>query len=221
MSGLTRSGNAKSHSASPLLQALLEGPLTRGQVLDRRRVAFGEYVVVLTAPGAPRMPNGIESEVGLKAGDRVAAGGGRFVRGREAFDLGLPWNPRPTVSVAHVWPPGPAPVTVEAGLGPVWQEHVLAGYIAGLVLLHHQEVRAGRLAEAAAARSEPDVATMLRHAALGEVPEPVHSLFESGKPGSLMAYDAGRGAAWLRGLVSAGYALDAGALRTAAAGAAR
>ena len=216
MSGPAREMGARSHSASSLLRAALEGALTRGKVLDRAHAQFGDYVVVLTAPGAPRMPNGIECGAAFKPGDRVAIGGGRLVAGRDVVRPGRPWDPRPAVTPAHVWPPGPAPVAAEAGVGAVWQDEVLAGYVAGLVLLHGQHARAKRLAEAAAATSPPLVATMLRHAALGEVPEPVHELFGAGHLGALTTYGAGSGAAWLRGLVSAGYALDVTVLGKAA-----
>jgi len=91
-------------------------------------------------------------------------------------------------------------------------DEVLAGYVAGIVLLHGQRARAARIAEAAAARMGSFGATMLLHALLGEVPEPVHILLASGDSRPLLAMDRPRGQGWLRGLVSAGYLLDVAAL---------
>jgi hypothetical protein len=220
MSAPVRDLNARSHSGSPLMRAVLEGPLLKGKVLDRVHAQFGSYVVVLTVPGTVRMPNGIECARSFKAGERIAIGGGRLVAGRDVVHPGPAWNPRPSVPERHPWPPGPVPVSTEPGPAAVWRDEVLAGYVAGMVLLHGQQTRARRIAEAAAAQSDLVVATMLRHASLGEVPEPVHVLFETCDVGPLLAFGGGTGASWLRGLVSAGYALDVGVLR-AVAGAAR
>lgn len=211
-----RETEAGSHSSSSLLQAMLDGETVRGKVIDGAHAQFGRYVVALTRPGEWRMPNGLETALVLKAGEPIAIGGGRLVAGRTSLMPGPDWNPRPSIRPSHFWPPGPAPVGAELGIGPVWQPAALAGYISGLVILHGQQLRATRLADAAAAGSSPDVATMLRHAALGEVPEPVHSLLSTTDVGALTAFDHGTGASWLRGLVSAGYALDVRVLRAAA-----
>jgi Protein of unknown function (DUF2877) len=109
------------------------------------------------------------------------------------------------------------------GLTPAGDD-MLAGYISGLVLLHGQRSRASRLAERAASRTTAFSATLLRHAARGEVPEPVHILLATGDSRPLLAFGHSSGSWWLRGLVSAGYpleddlalvrpALSAGALR--------
>jgi hypothetical protein len=55
-------------------------------------------------------------------------------------------------------------------------------------------------------------ATLLLHALRGEVPEPVHTLFETGDPALLLSCAQISGVAWLRGLISAGYVMDVGAL---------
>ena len=90
---------------------------------------------------------------------------------------------------------------------------VLAGYLAGLVLLHGQRERAHRLAEAAAARANPLSATMFRHAALGEVPEPAHELLATAEPRRVLSTSDSSGPSWLRGLLSAGYPVDIDAMR--------
>jgi len=48
----------------------------------------------------------------------------------------------------------------------------------------------------------------LRHAALGEVPEPVHILLATGDARPLLSFGHSSGTAWLRGLVSAGYSVE-------------
>jgi Protein of unknown function (DUF2877) len=93
------------------------------------------------------------------------------------------------------------------GLTPAGDD-MLAGYISGLVLLHGQRSRASRLAERAALRTTAFSATLLRHAARGEVPEPVHILLATGDSRPLLAFGHSSGSWWLRGLVSAGYPLE-------------
>jgi Protein of unknown function (DUF2877) len=204
--------NADSHSASRLLRAHLDGPLVPGRVLSRQHVQFGDYVVSLTAPGSPRMPNGIECAIQARSDLRVAIGCGRLVVGDVVIHGGPEWNPVPTFERGLVLPPGPAPlVRALAGFGPGLTpagDDLLAGYVAGLVLLHGQFKRASRIAEEAAARTNSLSATLLRHAALGEVPEPVHDLLVTGDLQPLLSFGHSSGKAWLRGLVSAGYAVE-------------
>ena len=204
--------NAHSHSASPLLRAHLDGPFLPGRLLSRQHVQFGDYVVSLTAPGSPRMPNGIECAIQAGSDIRVAIGGGRLVVGDVVIHPGPEWNPVPTVERGLVLPPGPAPlVRALAGFGPGLTpagDDVLAGYVSGLVLLHGKFKQAGRIAEEAALRTNSLSATLLRHAALGEVPEPVHVLLATGNARPLLSFGHSSGQAWLRGLVSAGYALE-------------
>lgn len=204
--------NARSHASSPALTALLFGPLTRGTVLGPHHVQFGDYVVSLTAPGAPRMPNGIECAARAHQNARVAIGGGEIVIGGHALGAGPGWDPVPTFTRLPSLPAGPEPmVAVIAGKGPGLTpagDDLLAGYVAGLVLLHGQRSRASRLAERAASQTTAFSATLLRHAARGEVPEPVHILLASGDSRPLLAFGHSSGSWWLRGLVSAGYPLE-------------
>jgi hypothetical protein len=204
--------NALSHSTSELLERVLYGPPVAGAVLSRNHLRFGDYVVSLTRPGQPRMPNGIECIVEVGPRDRIAIGGARLVVGHVTVDPGPGWNPVPAFDRGDVLPPGPEPLVGDyAGLGPGLTpagDDVLAGYVSGLVLLHGQRKRAARIAEEAAARTNSLSATLLRHAALGEVPEVVHDLLVTGDVRPLLSFGHSSGRAWLRGLVSAGYALE-------------
>jgi len=213
---------AESHSGSDLLGRLLYGPLTNGRVYSPGHMRFGDYVVSITRPGSLRMPNGIECDVKARLREKVAIGGGRLVVGATVVSPGAEWDPVPAFKPTGVLPAGPEPLfslsatrdhrSVSAG------DCVLAGYVAGLVLLHGQRDRAGRVAEHAVARANAMSATMLRHAARGEVPEGVHILLATGESGHLVSNRDSSGPSWLRGLVSAGYPVDVNALSGRAAG---
>lgn len=204
---------AESHSSSELLTALLQGATRKGVVLDARQLLFGGYVVLLTPPHAPRMPNGIACRLAVAPAARVSIGRGRLVAGHLEVAPGPPWDPAPHFEHLDSLPPGPEPVANALG---AWigaaggYDALLAGYLAGLVLLHGQRRRAEQIAERAADGAAPLNATLLRHAARGEVPEPVHDLFAARDTSRLVASSAD-GMAWLRGLVSAGLPLDAAA----------
>lgn len=204
--------NAYSQSASLLFRAHLYGPVASGTVLSRQHLQFGDYVVSLTPPGTPRMPNGIACAIHARAQSRVAIGDGQLVVDAAVIHPGPEWNPVPTFERGLVLPPGPTPsVAALAGFGPGLTpagDDVLAGYVSGLVLLHRKYRLASRIAEDAAVRTNSLSATLLRHAALGEVPEPVHILLATGNARPLLSFGHSSGQAWLRGLVSAGYALE-------------
>jgi hypothetical protein len=201
---------AESHSASGLFTALLEGPARKGAVLDGRQLQFGDYVVLLTPPGAPRMPNGIECRIRVAPGARVSIGRDRLRVGHLVVRPGPPWNPVPRFARLDSFPPGPEPVADAMGVwtggpGPGYGA-LLAGYVAGLVLLHGQRRRAEQIVDRAFEDAEPLNLTLLRHAARGEVPEPVHALFTARDTSRLLAFSP-TGMAWLRGLLSAGLPL--------------
>jgi hypothetical protein len=207
---------ARSHSSSPTLTALLFGNLRHGTAVSRHDLRFGDYILSLTAPGAPRMPNGIECPVAAREHSRVAVGEGGLLVGTVEVSAGPGWNPIPSTRPHESLPPGAAPTASGLlGLGPARvpeEDAVITGYVAGLVLLHGRRNRAALIAERAAAKMSPLNATLLRHAARGEVPEPVHALLATGDPRPLLAFEPPRGLAWLRGLVSAGLPLDPGML---------
>ena len=190
---------ARSPAGSRALEALLHGLRLEGTALDERHLWFAGYLVSLTEPGAPRMPNGIETEVVARPEQRVAIGNGSLMIGDVTLSPGAPWNPVPSLSRHEALPPGPEPL-----MG----DDVLAGYVAGLVLLHKRLERAQRIAVEAAARTNALSGTLLRHAAYGEVPEPVHTLLLLGDPAPLLRFGHNFGQSWLRGLVSAGFVLE-------------
>jgi hypothetical protein len=204
--------NAESHSSSDLLSAVLYGTTRKGIVLSRRDLLFGDYVVTLTPPRAPRMPNGIECRATASSRAHVVIGRGRLTVGRFEISPGPPWNPLPTFQAVQSLPAGPEP---QSGGLASWMaapddaadESLIAGYVAGLVLLHGQFKRAERIALRAAQRLTPIHATLLRHAARGEVPEPVHDLLVLRDPTRLVAFSPA-GMLWMRGLISAGLPLE-------------
>ncbi|HET7419563.1 MAG TPA: hypothetical protein VFL27_04210 [Candidatus Dormibacteraeota bacterium] len=211
---------AESHSSSELLTSLLHGPVLSGAVFGRRQLRFGDYIVALTAPGTPRMPNGVECRVAVRAGTRVSIGQGRLVVGGAEIRPGPGWDPVPAFDPIACLPAGLEPSTRSVPpTDPAWSA-TLAGYLAGLVLLHGQRARARRVASRVIALARPVGATLLRHAERGEVPEPVHDMLRSRHTGALIT-SSPLGIAWLRGLVSAGLPLDlmtarvAGNLQTA------
>ncbi len=204
--------NAESQSSSDLLSALFYGTAKKGVVLGRHDLLFGDYVVTLTPPRAPRMPNGIRCRATAPPHAKVTIGRGRLVIGRIEVTPGAPWDPVPVFGPLACLPAGPEP---QAGGLANWMaapeedasESLLAGYVAGLVLLHGQLKRAQRIALRAAQGVAPAHATLLRHAAHGEVPEPVHDLLVMRDPAALIAFSP-TGMMWLRGLVSAGFPLE-------------
>lgn len=205
---------AESHSSSELLGALFRGATKKGIVMGSRQLLFGDYVVSLTAPGAARMPNGVECGVQVAPAAKVGIGRGRLTLGHLEIAPGPPWDPVPRFPDLESLPAGPVPAGIQmgswlpsAGLG---YHALIAGYVAGLVLLHGQWRRAEQVAASVSASAGPLGATVLRHAARGEVPEPVHVLLATGDLGRMVA-SSPTGTAWLRGLVSAGLPLDAAA----------
>ena len=203
--------NAESHSSSALLAAVLYGAARKGTVLSRHDILFGDYVVTLTTPRSPRMPNGIECRATAAARGRASIGRGKLTLGRIEISPGLPWDPVPAFPALQSLPAGPEPqagglASWIAAAGETADESLVAGYVAGLVLLHGQWKRAERIALRAAQRLSPIHATLLRHAARGEVPEPVHDLLVMRDPGPLLALSPA-GLLWLRGLISAGLPL--------------
>lgn len=204
--------NAKSHSSSALLTGLLFGAIKKGRILGPHELVFGDYAVSLTEPGKPRMPNGLESSLTVPVGARVAIGHGRIFIGETELTAGPEWNPVPVRGHFEVMPAGPEPLVSSLA---TWvpepdagRPELIAGYVAGLVLLHGQRKRAERIALRAAEHADPLSATLLRHAARGEVPEPVHQLLMSADARALVA-SAPSGLLWLRGMISAGLPLEA------------
>jgi hypothetical protein len=98
------------HVAAPVIERLASGTIPGGVLGGSDDVAYlslDGFVVAVTGPGVPLMPNGVavgEPPLPLAAGDDVEAGrgllsfSGRTVRWDPAY---VPvWNPRPVLSVA-------------------------------------------------------------------------------------------------------------------------
>jgi hypothetical protein len=197
---------------SPLLEELIDGPVTGGVAMSRRHVRFGDYVVSLTAPTGPRMPNGIVCDVDAEPGASIEIGRGLFRIGTAVLAPHDLWNPRPqcqlsaanrfvdTVDVCHLAGRGP-------GLTPAGDD-LLAGYAAGLTLLHGLQDQATRIVREAAPLTNSLSATLLRHAGRGEVPEPIHDLLINGDVSGLLHFGHTSGGFWFAGLVLAGYPAD-------------
>src|SRR6185295_423560 len=117
------------------------------------------------------------------------------------------WDPVPQVRVRIAIDIAlvPDPI-IFAGRGPGLTpagDDLLAGYAAGLALFADRETEAHAIAERAAARTTLLSATLLRHAARGELPEPAHALLEDGDPLPLLAFGHTSGKALLLGLALA------------------
>lgn len=191
-------------SVSLSLLPFLYGPLRRGRGLGHGYVDVDGYVVAFTRPGAPRMPNGIECGEIPWRGDRVRIGAGRVrVRGTTIVP-GPVWDPVPRVLARPCRRRDVAPrVTTLAGRGEGLTpsgDDLLLGYVAGLVLFRRSRQLARHIAESAARRTTSLSATLLRHAARGEVPEPVHALLERGDAAPLGRWGASSGRELLHGL---------------------
>jgi hypothetical protein len=194
-------------SMSPFAAELIAGPPETGVAIGTGYALFGRRVLAVTRPGSLRMPNGIEADVVLRAGEPVVAGEGELRTATSAVEPGPLWDSRPrprmTLSVSpriRVQPEllvGRGP-----GLTPLGDD-VLVGYLAGAAL-------AGRDVRAAAAEVAGQTTalsgTLLGLAAQGRLPEAAHRLLENGDPGPLLGFGAtsGKGIALGLGLASEG-----------------
>lgn len=194
-------------SVAPAVRELLRGPLRRGVALGRGHLDFDGYVVSVTAPGAPRMPNGIEVELLIDQGQPAALGEGFLVVAGTPVSEGPLWEPRALVSIPS-GPAGPAPdVPALAGRGGGLTpegDDLIAGFAAGLVLFHHRDAEAKALADAASLRTTSLSATLLRHAAAGELPEPAHDFLGGRGEAALLGWGSSSGRKLLEGLRLAG-----------------
>jgi hypothetical protein len=194
--------------ARPVLALLRRRSPVAGRALGAGYVEVGGAVLALVPEGAPRMPNGIASPLPAPAsGTPVWIGAGRVQAGPAAIAEGPAWDPVARVRVRLRADP---PVAVDAlalagrggGLTP-YGDDVLAGYAAGLVLWRGDRARAATIAVAAAPRTTSLAATLLRHAARGELPEPAHALLERGDPDPLCRFGHSSGRGLLLGLALA------------------
>lgn len=191
---------------------LLDGPVVKGTVVGSHELRFRGYEVAITAPGFARMPNGIQCRIALRPTSRVYIGRGRLMVGRDEITPGPGWDPVPVFEPLACLPAGLPPA-----MGSGHSATVLAGYVAGLVLLHGLHRKADQVATAAMSGEGPAGVTQLRHAALGEVPEPVHELLAARNASALITWSPS-GISWLRGFLSAGLPIDLANAQVAVAG---
>jgi hypothetical protein len=193
-------------SVSPAVRALLDGPPRVGRAMGRGHVLVDEYVVALVPLGAPLMPNGIESDLRPEPGERVPVGAGRIGHATVSAST-LVWDPVPRPRVVLLTQVDTA-LELEglAGRGPGLTpagDDTLAGYLAGLVLFHGRSAEAHELATRVASRTTALSATLIRHAARGELPEPAHALLERGDVGPLLRWGRSSGRCLALGLAIA------------------
>jgi hypothetical protein len=186
---------------------LLDGARREGTGLGRGYVDVGGHVLALTPVGAPRMPNGVECDLTVGRGERVTVGEGAIRCGRRILEVRREWDPVPRPAVAlRTTPDLGVDTGLLAGRGPgltPMGDDLLVGYVAGLVLFHGRSDDARSLAEAASPRTTALSATLLRHAARGELPEPAHRLLEDADPAPLLHWGRSSGRALLVGLAIA------------------
>ena len=191
-------------SISRALLPALNGPELAGIAIGSGFLDFGSFVVALTRPGGPRMPNGVETGARAERGMAVRIGGGRLLLGTLEVTAGAAWEPVPEVLQR---PPGaglPEPdPDLLAGRGPGLTpagDDILCGYVAGLFLFHGRREEAAAIAARAATRTTLLSATLLRHAAIGELPEPAHAFLATGDTRPLAAFGHSSGRCLLEGL---------------------
>lgn len=170
----------------------LAGPVTHGTAMGQGYVDFGSFVLAITRPGAPRMPNGIGAELRAERGSSITIGGGALRIDGRTVEPGPAWEPVPSVRQIprggrHARPDPERLAGRGPGLTPAGDD-ILAGYVAGLTLFHGRNSEAAEIAERAARLTTALSATLLRHAAKGELPEPAHAWLERGDPQPLEAF---------------------------------
>jgi len=199
-------------SVSRALLPFLSGPELEGVGIGAGHLDFGRLVVSVTPPGAPRMPNGLEVEAVSERGWPARIGGGRLLIGATIVQAGPAWDPVPAAArppaTRHHLRPDPARLAGRGpGLTPAGDD-LLCGYVAGLTLFHGRRAEAVALANAAAEQTTRLAATLLRHAARGELPEPAHAFLADGDASTLACFGHSSGRCLRLGLELA--AEDAG-----------
>jgi len=192
--------------SAPVLARFARAPV-RGTGLGNGYVDFGDFVLALTAPGRPRMPNGIETSLRVERGGSAWLGGGVLRVNGSIVEPGPVWDPVPAVRVMPVAPRS-AREDLEslAGRGPGLTpagDDVLAGYLAGLVLFWGMRDRAAAVAGRAQKITTGLSATLLDHAARGELPEPAHAYLNRGDAAALDRFGHSSGRCLRLGLMIA------------------
>lgn len=191
-------------SQSPDVRRLMEGAVRDGSVLGHGYVDVGGYVVGLTSPGAPRMPNGVEVDWELRSGTPVRVGEGALRIGPATILPGRDRTARARPHVLlHAIPSSLPDPALLAGLGqgltPAGDD-LLIGFVASLALYHRAGDLARRVAAFAGPRTTALSRTLLHHAARGELPEVAHRFLASGDAEGLLRFGHSSGRFLLAGL---------------------
>jgi Protein of unknown function (DUF2877) len=201
-------------SVSSAVLPYLYGPTVAGVSLGQGYIDFAGHVLAVTRPGAPRMPNGIETSVVPERGGHARIGEGVLRIESEVVEPGAVWNPVPSV---RVMPRALAPARRDleslAGRGPGLTpagDDVLAGYAAGLTLFCGRREEASGIARRAWALTTGLSATLIEHASRGQLPEPVHAYLESGDSSALDRFGHSSGRCLRLGLMIAAGAQPGG-----------
>jgi hypothetical protein len=184
---------------------LMRGPRQTAIGLGHGHIKVASYVVTVTPPGGPRMPNGIECEMRIDAGEEAWLGDGALVKDGLEVKPGPVWDPIPRVRTLLDIDPYQKihpDRLVGKGVGLTPQgDDVLVGYIAGCALFRHQWTDLETLLSANTTTSLSS--TLLFHACLGELPQPAHALLEAGDPEPLLDFGHSSGKGILLGLALA------------------
>lgn len=197
--------NATARSVTWFVDELLRGPIRAGVGMGHGLIKFGPYIVTVTPPGGPRMPNGIECELDVNEGELVSVGNGALRKEGIEVVAGPMWDARPHPRVVLDASPADAPdahVLLGEGTGLTPQgDDVLIGYLAGRTVFGLPVNPA--VVSQARRRTTTLSSTLLFHATRGELPEPAHSLLENGDPAPLLGFGHSSGRALLLGLALA------------------
>lgn len=195
-------------SVTPFAAALMRGRVQHGAAIGHGYILLGDHVLAVTAPGAMRMPNGIEADLRFCGGETVLVGDGVLRTANGAVTSGPSWNPypvprfrlsisrRPQFHLENLVGRGP-------GLTPLGDD-VLIGYLAGLALSGIASCVTSAWVAPAAPRTTSLSSTLLELAAHGCLPEAAHRLLEDGDPEPLLAFGATSGQGIALGLALAG-----------------
>jgi Protein of unknown function (DUF2877) len=180
----------RADSVSAAILPRFAGPILEGRGTGQGYFDFGSFVLAVTRPGMPRMPNGIAvAGVRPPLGCAARIGGGALSIDGAVIGAGPAWNPVPAVAVlprgGHALRPDVDALAGRGvGLTPAGDD-ILAGYAAGLCLFHGLREEAAAIAGRAGPLTTRLAATLLDHASRGELPEPAHAYLERGDASAL------------------------------------
>jgi len=190
-------------SISRYADELLAGPARRGHAVAHGYALFDRDVLALTPPGAPRLPNGIETDVRLVPGDPLVVGDGELHTTTATITTGPRWDARPSPRIGlSVRPNAELDFARLAGWGPGLTplgDDILVGYLAAAALAGSARPSIDGFAAATTALSR----TFLSLAVLGELPEPAHRLLEDGEHEPLLRFGSTSGKGIIVGLAAA------------------